>query len=237
MKKELVKNIKKITRTLIIGGVIMLFYNGCSPHETTFKVEGSSGKEYNNYQDACSDGDFDAAHKYLAEMYKDYQKSPKEKAFLSIPGDDFFFVTVDESYRENKRKSYIEAEDYVFNQEAKLLISLGTQEASDRLLFVLSEMQQQGIKPMQDIIDEHDLPEETKSYGDWLTRYNKHCDFILDLAIAQDNNYLAKKILNQYKEDMSVTGGTFNWHISYNSKSKDTAMAKYETAVKSGLLK
>ena len=81
--------------------------------EEKISVTGADGKEYTSYQDACRAGDFEAAHQFLTKL----QNS------------------------EERRSELKEATEYVFKQEALLLISQGDDEAKKRLIYLLNEME------------------------------------------------------------------------------------------------
>ena len=130
--------------------------------------------------------------------------------------------------------------DYVFNAEMLYLASLSTEEASNRIIFLLAEYQIQGI-PVQSSAEYWDDSETyfgVKQYLEGIARFNNRCDNVLDIAIAQNNKALSCKIIKLYKQDIRychefserrkrhyiyVNPGT-SW------SSKQAAQAKYKKA-------
>lgn len=173
-------------------------------------VKGENGQTYESYQECCAAQDFMAAHTYLAKM---------ENAM----GDDG-----------DKEQEYQKARDYVFNAEMLYLTSLGTEEASNRIVYLLAEYQipapPVSLTAKNNYTD--DLLKDVNKYIEDVARFNKRCDNVLDMAIAQGNMELAKKILYIYKGDVNVA-----WQNDLNLtigdpvlvfKSKKAAQERYE---------
>jgi len=128
--------------------------------------------------------------------------------------------------------------DYVFNAEMLYLTSLGTEEASNRIVYLLAEYQIPGYvinNSTPKFITEDRSYEGAKIYINGIKRFNKRCDNVLDMAIAQNNKDLCGKIINIYKADINVkeenSGGFFVLNepiLVY--KSKEYAQAKYDEA-------
>lgn len=138
-----------------------------------------------------------------------------------------------------------EDKDYVFNAEMLYLTSLGTEEASNRIVYLLAEYQIPG-----DVINNStpdnigkNLYEGAKTYINGIKRFNKRCDNVLDLAIATKNKELCAKILTLYKADINVREDYSRAESLYFEepilvyKSKEIAQKKYDEAVKSGAFK
>ena len=109
--------------------------------------------------------------------------------------------------------------DYVFNAEMLYLTSLGTDEASNRIIYLLAEYQILGevvtrtTPNITNNVEDYDgeLYQNTKEYINGIKRFNKRCDNVLDLAITQNNKELAKKIINLYKADINVIKDDARW--------------------------
>lgn len=128
-----------------------------------------------------------------------------------------------------------EDKDYVFNAEMLYLTSLGTEEASNRIVYLLAEYQIPGT-PVTESTDtgsgaRDSVYDELKKYIVGVTRFNKRCDNVLDMAITQGNEQLCKKIISLYKQDIEwYDDGNYLSVRGVNSKSRDNAKAKVEAA-------
>ena len=132
-----------------------------------------------------------------------------------------------------------EDKDYVFNAEMLYLTSLGTEEASNRIIYLLAEYQIPGT-PIRDgagsYVYDGELYEEANKYVEGVSRFNKRCDNVVDMAIAQGNIDLAKKIINLYKADINVNYNSKSSRDidfgdpTFNYISKKTAQAKLDEA-------
>ena len=107
---------------LAIIGIAIATLCSCGSKIMSKTIKGENGTEYENYREACRDGDFNAAHKFLDRM--------KEEA------DDW----------ESNQKVQ-EAEDYIFNNEVNALISQNSEEANTRVIYLLNEIPIEGTKP------------------------------------------------------------------------------------------
>ena len=135
--------------------------------------------------------------------------------------------------------------DYVFNAEMLYLTSLGTEEASNRIVYLLAEYQIPGL-PVQECGDYSEKDknyEEAKRYVEGVERFNRRCDNIIDMALTQKNKSLSEKIIKLYKQDIgySISNTAANpeaWfkvgmklyvgHFSW--KSRDRAQTKIDEA-------
>lgn len=130
--------------------------------------------------------------------------------------------------------------DYVFNAEMLYLTSLGTEEASNRIVFLLAEYQIPGT-PVQEQMSYKDDKEGTyskaKQYVEGIKRFNNRCDNVLNMALAMGNQALSSRIVTLYKQDIKYQ----DWYdtdinhyiirvyeISWSSK--QAAQAKYKNA-------
>lgn len=202
-------------------------------------VVGADGKTYESYQSACNAGDFDAAREILAKMKKEYEDFKKNnKMFKSN------FITGYRDYsNENKYnamvQSYMEAENYVFNAEILYLISQNSEEATNRLFFLLSEYQLSGLPPSPSGEYKGNDYDKVKEYIASVARYNGHCNNALDLAISQGYQSLAKRIIHLFKQNVDVEyeGIGREMRVSpkgVNNTDKEAAQKKYDEAVKAG---
>ena len=103
----------------------VLLLTACGSSSSKISVTGADGTEYESYQECCAAQDFQAAHQFLAKL----QNSGERRSELK------------------------EASEYVFKQEALLLISRGDDEANKRLVYLLNEMEasDEQIRMLMDI--------------------------------------------------------------------------------------
>lgn len=131
--------------------------------------------------------------------------------------------------------------DYVFNAEMLYLTSLGTEEASNRIIYLLAEYQIPGEVVDNNTPDiEHLHPSEDENYRkrklyiDGIKRFNKRCDNVLDMAITQENKELARKIIKLYKADINVVRDNYEYNDLWFGEpaliyvSKEAAQKKYD---------
>jgi len=195
-------------------------------------VTGADGTEYKTYQAACRAGDFEAAHEFVDKL----QEMAEGKNPIL--------------YKEEIEK-YQAAQDYVFKQEMMYLAADGSEEASNKIIFLLTELPVEGEMLSEGMHDFYKV--YGNRYKSWVKRYNTKCDEILSLAIQNKNEYLAKKVLGMFKQNMEgETGGhnekivvkgktiTFDGnhgYVWYTNEDIDAAQKKYNQAVKSGAFK
>lgn len=164
---------KKNFVLMALIGLVMTTLCGCGGKVIgSNAIKGENGKEYESYREACRDGDFDAAHKFLDRM-----KEKKAKDWEDV-------------------KKMEEAEDYVFNYEVNTLVSQNSEEANTRIIYLLNEIPIEGTKQP---IGKHFY--NGSDYGNCCNRFNIKLNKILELAISTGNQDIAKKILPLYKED------------------------------------
>ena len=163
-------------------------------------VVGENGKKYDSYREACRDGDFVAAHKFLDKLKEEIHNSA--------------------SYYK-----YQEAEDYIFNYEVNALISQNSEEANARVIYLLNEIPIEGTRSP---IGERE-PGGSR-YGICCNRFNVKLNQILELSISIGNQDIAKKIMPLYKEDEQLGGEFHDTVLGYTYDSKEAAQEKYNEA-------
>lgn len=175
-------------------GLVMATLSGCGSKSIgSNAIIGENGKEYESYREACRDGDFDAAHKFLDRMKEDVEDWASNEKFQ-------------------------EAEDYVFNYEVNALISQNSEEANTRIIYLLNEIPIEGTKQPIGETSFHG-----SNYGNSCNRFNIKLNKILELAISTGNQDIAKKILPLYKEDehrdyTSITGYNYDTRDAAQAK-------------------
>jgi len=132
-------------------------------------VKGADGKEYDSYQAACRNEDFNAAYEWI-----------------------------------EKNNGSEEDKDYVFNAEMLFLASQNTEEASNRILYLLSEFQIPGTPVVPGREYKGKEYKEAKNYLAGIERFNNRCNNVLDLAIAQGNEKLACAVVALVKKNYYI---------------------------------
>lgn len=198
--------------------------------EEKITVTGANGKEYTSYQEACRAEDFEAAHKYLDILYDKYLEGYGSAS-------DY------QSYRvQDVREKYHAALNAIFKQEMMVLASDGSEQSSDKIVYLLTEIPEEGsahpdgryswVKIREDCDD----AKEHVTYCKWVTNYNSLCTQILDLAISQENQYLAKKVIKMYKqnvineEDAYKKENSDDYKVKRTWADKEAAIAKCKEA-------
>ena len=136
----------------------------------------SSDKYDGNYREACRNLDFEAAHKILDK------------------------ITTKDSWWDGHtpKEDIIAATDYIFNAETLYLTSQNTEEANNRVVYLLSELPIEGradpegtkIELNDDMSDDGGFT----AYRSYVNRFNSKCLSILNTAISVGNKEVAEKI-------------------------------------------
>ena len=96
-----------------------------------------------------------------------------------------------------------DAKSFVLDKELLYLLSINSDEASKRVVYLLSEVQippepySEGIHQKED----GELPEAVKEYIDRVSDFNQKCDKAFNIAAMQDNRQLCKSIIKLYKKE------------------------------------
>ena len=116
---------------IAIMGFIMTILCSCGAKT----IKGEDGIKYENYREACRNGNFDVAHKFLDRL--------KEKATKTSWWDAAWEVYNDEAE---------EAEEYIYRQEALFLMSQNDDDAKKRLIYLIKE-EERGNNLIEMLID------------------------------------------------------------------------------------
>lgn len=203
--------------------------NTNSNEEEEFTVKGVDGKDYTSYQEACRTEDFEAAHMFLDHYYNLYMEEYGKSAYYS----DYDLRTT--------RTKYQSASKYIFKQEMMYCISDGSKQASDKVIYLLTEIPVEGSSLPEGEYAYYQISESSKqgkdytSYRYWVLNYNICCNQVLDLAISQNNEYLAKKVIGMYKQNMLTEEGpnqgiSTKYYVKYSWADKNSAIAKCKAA-------
>ncbi len=184
--------------------------------------------KFDSYQEACKAGDFETAHQFLNTLYDKYMEGYGD-------ADDY------QSYRVKEvREKYHAALNYIFKQEMMFCASEGSEQASDKIIYLLTEIPEEGsphpdgryswVKIREDCED----AKEHITYCKWVTNYNSLCTQIINLAISQNNEYLARKVLLMYKQNVVNEKDAYKDNDDYKVKrlwtDKEEAIAKCREA-------
>lgn len=217
---------------------------GSTEGSEDISVTGSDGKVYTNYQEACRNGDFDAAYSILEKKREAFEKFKEENELVILKVEKGLFDNDYVRDESNKKKydamvkNYEEGMDYVFNAEMLFLASQNTEETSNRILYLLAEYHIPGTPTAPGGEYNDDAYGEVKKYIAGISRFNKRCNSVLDMAIAQKNEKLAHSVVKIMKQNVDVSD-EFGSNIIISSKGVnnidiDLAKKKLEEAIKSG---
>lgn len=193
----------------------------------TLAVTGANGKQYTSYKDAVADGNFDAAHQLIELMEKEEDDWDRHVA-----------------HDLHDQKTNVElAKEYVFKEEVNYLAGMNTPEANKRIVLLINSLPKQGasrpegylVAGKQNYLDDWTYcDKDYKRYIDWCAEFNDNCMGLLDMAISLNNPDLAKSILSLIKPDASIRveekGNKYDIFTHYETKSKDEAQQKFDTA-------
>jgi len=160
----------KTIKLLTLVVCAMLVMTACGGGKKNAEVTGADGTVYSSYQEACRAQDFEAAYK---------------------------IIEISDGTEQDK--------EYVFNSEMLYLASLNTEDATNRIVYLLSEYAIQGTPvsvgdKYTDNSPGHDKYLAAKEYISGISRFNDRCNSVLNIAISQNNKFLASKIVGLYKE-------------------------------------
>lgn len=157
---------------LVVCCIAVLAVTSCGDK----KVVGVDGKEYETYQQAVRNQDFDAAYVFLDRIENDEGKD---------------------------NDKYITARDFIVGHELTYLASVNSEESTKRIIYLLTEMKPEANKiPIGDLdvgtvynhVD-NELKKKIDAYSLEVSNFNKQCHRILDLAITESNKELTQDVL------------------------------------------
>ena len=195
-----------------------------------------------SYRDAVKELNFEAAHDVLSSYRSDY--------LYELSQSDHW----DE--KNAAQGKYYQAFDEIYKAETQYILSeFQGDECKDKILFLLEEIPIEGEKKKAGLCRWEDVCRSCHSgypldaYIIWTEHYNRLCNTILSLAINRKNQELAKIIIQQFVDNVEVTGVSHlddevkvdgiivkqgQGYIKYTSEDRDAAKKKYDDAVRSG---
>lgn len=197
---------------------------------------GGSGKA--DYKSAIGINDYEAAHKIIKQLGMDFEE---ERAEQLAKGRDF--RTDERMSVESKAQTYFEAIKDIYCSEVMYLMSDNNSEVDTKIIFILNEMPNLGIKYEEGkALHFSGYPEYQKEclnyflYSESVRCNNIVCDKILSIAIAMKNDKMAKLALSQFKDECMTVKELYSDNcVQYNSNTKDEAQRKYHEAVQNGV--
>lgn len=233
------KNPKLVVFLMMMLSVLLC---SCGSKVEEITVKGADGTGYTSYRTACSNGDFDAAREYIEKMKEQLTKAK---------------ATNDAELSKALESSIAEAERYILDEELQYLASLNDEQANNRIILILNQQVVKGYETPDGSCLGKDVSEDMIKYGHvkeiksfkeyikWCGAYNTKCNIMLDIAIACNNESLAKKLLVLIRKDPDLLkknerkyhdGGAvyFDVYAHYTTTSRDAAQKKYDEAVKNG---
>lgn len=189
-----------------------------------------------DYRKAVKDGDFDTAHDVLDQLHEAYMQETKR-----YNNEDF----------DKAKNAYFEALNYVYENEVRVIASQDMN-SGEKIAYLISEIPLDGETPVQGLCDYHkacdvlngdfflDSGIEWYRYINSVQAVNRICDKTMNLAISQNNENLARAVINQYKDDIEISLGSGSGdvivdsirvdgnhgYVKYTTKSKDAAQEK-----------
>lgn len=200
-----------------------------------------------DYMQAVANEDFDQAHKSLEKLYSLYISQISKGESLREWGSTIYSFD-DESEKMQKRESqragdniitaadnYTKAAAFILCAEVRYLISLQDETVNDRIVYLFNELSSVG--------DRREDGADCSWYGaegvnkKLLEKYiacnNQIAIVVLDLAISAGNKKLAAIGLSHIMKTISSNS---NKSYKFDTVAKDEAQAKFDEAVKNGLL-
>ena len=158
-------------------------------------VKGTNGMEYETYQQAVRNQDFEAADIFLDRIENDEGKD---------------------------NEKYITARDFIVGHELTYLASVNSEESTKRIIYLLTEMRPESKKiPIGnfgvgtvDNCQYNELKKQIDTYSLDVSNFNKQCHRILNLAITELNKELAQDVLKCYIPTIIVESHTKEAFVS-----------------------
>lgn len=205
---------------LFTGVLMAIFFVACNNSN-------SNDTNYSSYQDAISANDYEAAHKFLTNLYND---------FIETKNDNFVDMGSEEREKiQLAASNYSSAARDILCAEARFLISEKSDIANDRIEYLFneikmigekvpagSELHPGGYQPYQEICLNYYCYNQTVSYN------NALCDIILNLALRDKNEDLAKIALSHYLNRGITKEEGYDDVVYYDSSERKKAKEKYE---------
>lgn len=201
------------------------------------RICGDGGLGKADYKSAIGKNDYEAAHKIIKQLGMDFEEERAEQLAKGIyfGGDERMSV-------ESKAQTYFEAIKDVYCSEVMYLMSDNNSEVDTKIIFILNELPNLGIKYEEGkelYFDFGGYSVEIQKaclnyflYSESVRCNNIVCDKILNIAIAMKNDKMAKLALSQFKDECMTDEESC---VRYNSNTKDEAQRKYHEAVQNGV--
>ena len=182
---------------------------------------------FKNYKEAVRANDYDAAHIFLDEIYNDFENTWKYNY------DGMHYNNNNRSSIEIAATKYSSAASYILCAEARYLISNDPDGAKERINYLFNErvilgepVQGLGYHPgggksYQEACAKLDCYKQTVKYN------NELCDVVLNLAIANHNEELAKVALSYYMQNWVLTDDVIGDNVVWQDNDKKSAQQKY----------
>ncbi len=228
--------------TICCLGMFVVGACGSGPENS----DSHSKKDYDmDYNKACADNDYEAAHVILNKL--------REKALKSGWS---YGEWLNGNHMDDYR-NYEMADIAIFKEEASFLMGLDDPSAENRIIKLIIETPIDGIAMSEGFIYSDEAYHiKSKNYGDagvyarCIYRFNQKCDIAIELSILFKNKSLAKRVLALYKDNIYAHAADYDETISvkgkkvvlhetgyawYDTTDKDAAQKKYDEAVKNGV--
>lgn len=174
-----------------------------------------------SYQKACEDLDFAVAHEILDKLRTSAVKIP------------LVFGKVSTKYNE-----YESADMYIFKQECAYLMESGLDGAEKMIIKLISDTPFDGTKINEGDYEGYDIYNNLSNdkgkeslYLHCINRFNKKCDYALEIANTLNKKELMGDLIGLYKDNMifeKTKRYKETWSsIKYESRDQDAAKSRY----------
>lgn len=224
---------------ILVSVVMVMALVSCGNKAQEDNKEDSNENKMKDCRVAIQNNDFETAHQILDELHDSYL------------GEDY-----NNSTFKTAKNLYFSALSSVYNAEIGMILSESTDDCSDKICYLISEIPLDGICPSSGLCRYYDGCDIARdSYGDVSDSYryyqscnamNKICDKAINLAIRLNNKDVARAVVELYKDDINVTLGSSDpivkvdgvqvdgnhAYIKFTTDSKDAARKKVNDAFK-----
>ena len=212
--------------SLVVCVLLLVMPNAC-----VINSDGTRKTEvFKNYKEAVRANDFDAAHNFLDEIYNDFESTWKYNYY------DMDYNNNNRSRIEIAATEYSSAASYILCAEVRYLISNDPDGAKERIDYLFNERvilgepvhgigyHPGGVKSRQEACAKLDCYKQTVKYN------NELCDVVLNLAIANHNEELAKLALSYYMQNWVLNDNHIGNNVEWVDNYKKSAQQRYDEA-------
>ncbi len=207
----------------------------------------------NQYTSGATDEDLKKLSAYLSSKKSEGNREFLMALFKKLDEED---LLLDLAIKNSDKAFILEyASNHLTLSNTALLNYLAAmkdKQLSEKILEALTEKENRipnrpslGFVIVHDLYGGNEISKEYSSFKNRIEIYNNYCRSILNIAISCKNNYLAQRVLQKFKSNISYkriggcidNGSDYKWKVYTNNDDIVSSKATYQDAVRSGAFK